>query len=1152
MNGKRTSDARDRDLARGLGEGLEGTYVVEAGAGTGKTTVLVDRLLSLLAAGREIDRIVAITFTEKAAAELRVRLRSELQRAARADGQRENAGAEVPADARTPEERARLRAALLRIDRAEIGTIHSFCARLLRERPVEAGVDPGFGVTDEFERSIILDEALDGWLEDELARGLPPALAEIGSLGVRIEKVRKLARDLVGYRHLFGLIPGPVEVGDADPLLEDLARGARRIEDLAASGCSNADDRALPAIRDFVDRVDAIPLLPDELRPGYVVSAIEPAPKKGAGNKRNWNAGALDEAREVAADLSERVESMRSDLRHNAAVGLLGWLGGFVRSYERAKERAGVLDFDDLLLKARDLVRDNAEVRAHFKRAYDHVLIDEFQDTDPLQCEIAFFLSERVGGRAELWTDVDLEPGKLFIVGDPKQSIYRFRSADVETYERAKEVLGSAGEILRLTENFRTRPCIVGAVNRVFERLIIPPEDGRRYQPDYAPLRPHREEDPTGPGIVILPPPPTLDVKTSAGDARRLEATTVAAFLRWACDSGEVRVFDRERAARGEEPWRPMALRDVGILFHRGRALDEYEDALSDYGLEYRIAGGKRFYARREVRELATVLAAVDDPHDEIAVVGALRSPFLGVSDEAILLHRAGAGDLCYLADGSAGHPDVLEAFSLLRELHARRNDGRIADAVARVLERTGALELFLLKPAGEQRHANLQKIVEIAGALESSRPMGFASFVRWLREITELTPEEGESPMAESGDDFVRILTVHKAKGLEFPITVLADLARSQYRGKRIMVDREAGEMAVSLNAGIATGNVDAFKESERRQSDAEDLRLLYVGATRARDRLVIPWFSPAGAAPKGLLAPLAALLEQASVPVRSLAGESLAVVTLDTGVLNLDRERRNPVRVRTDDARKIAPETTAAFTERTDWEASLRALVERHDRPSRIVLPSALGDHERLTVETPPDDRGAPAAVPGAALGSLVHAVMETVPLDDPAAALPIALAVARAAGQGEPAARDAAALVAAILASPALERARRSRRVWREVPLSLARGGALLEGKIDLLFEEDGGLVVVDYKTDRIDPAGAEEAAGAYASQMRAYALALAAVQPLPVSEAVLVFARAGTEVRVDVAPPGGDAGCEIETLMNAALDRPAERRTAKPSS
>ena len=317
----------------------------------------------------------------------------------------------------------------------------------------------------------------------------------------------------------------------------------------------------------------------------------------------------------LKARLAELQEAIGQDLTAATAEALCGYVG----AYRAAKEAEGLLDFDDLLVVARDMLARSREARDHFKAAYSYLLVDEFQDTDPLQVEIVFFLAERRDCHAERWHEVELEPGKLFVVGDPKQSIYRFRRADIEIYERAKAALRRQGDTLVLSQSFRPLAELVATVNHLFATLIRKPPDGA-YQPDYVPLHPHRGRGPRRPGSYLLYPPPDLaDELTGQDDYRRAEARCVAAMVRRMVDERWA-VFDK---AEGRE--RPVGYGDVAVLARTFTASDIYADELAAAGIPLRIVGGRHFYLASEIHSLVAVLKAIDNPHDGLSLVGALR-----------------------------------------------------------------------------------------------------------------------------------------------------------------------------------------------------------------------------------------------------------------------------------------------------------------------------------------------------------------------------------------------------------------------------------------------------------------------------------------------------------------------------------------------
>jgi len=1048
--GPRGGETLDADARRRAVEDLDTTLLVEAAAGSGKTTLLLGRIVALVRAGRaRLAEIAAVTFTEKAAAELRMRLRAVL----------EGAG---------------LHEALRDLEAARIGTIHAFAATLLRERPVEAGVDPGFTVADPLTASLLLDAAWERWLPESLSepdpRGaegepaadgaVPPldepvepraaagaeAVRRAIELGVPLGTLRELAYALADERDRLDGLPGPMPDPEPAAALDAWLRGEiARLQALVTAQARDPADRAAGAVAALADWARQTAALPEGDRVHALLEGA-PIPEKTAslGARTKWrDPRSLLECRDALAAARERVQAARAAARHNLVVGLGGWARGFAHAYQARKARAGCLDFHDLLLRARDLVRDRPDVRRDFQRNIRYLLVDEFQDTDPLQLEMILTLAE--GAPA----------GSLFIVGDPKQSIYRFRRADIETYEAAK---GTVGAVLQVRANFRSDGAILDAVNRVFDGVMLPPPDGA-YQPAYVPLEPGPETVPgLGPVVLALPAPTaTPGVPGRADDGLAAEARAVAAYLR-----GEV-------AAGG------FGYGDVAVLFRTMAGVALYEEAFRDAAVPFRTVGGRHYYDRSEVGWVIACLSAIEDPHDPVALVGALRSPFFGLADRDLLALRQAGGELCYLRDlpAGAGLP-ARDAWALLRELHQARNALAAPALVEQLYVRTQVVAAYALDPHGEARVANLLKVLDTARTLEATGVLTFRGLVRWLTARGAARYEEAESAL--EGEDAVRLLTIHRAKGLEFPVVVVPDLGREGRPGvRRLLVDRTTGQVEVSLGAvddrPLVTAGWEAAEARDAARADAEALRLLYVAMTRAKRRLVLP--VPGSAGPGSFAAHLGALFEDEATPVCPVPTEAPP---------------------------PAAGTSPAAIESLATWRAARRALLARASAPSTPVLrPSAAPG-------TGGGDRAGRDRAAGRRLGALVHAALAAVDLARPETAAELVRALGTR--QGAPPDLVAAALrrVRGALTGPVLARARRAAWVAREVPVTAEVEGALVDGRVDLVFEEAGGLVVVEFKVE----GDADDAADA-AEQVRLYAAALARALGRPIREALVVPIR-----------------------------------------
>jgi ATP-dependent exoDNAse (exonuclease V) beta subunit len=1080
-------DQADRERASG---DLSHSLSVEAGAGTGKTTLLVERLLSLVRSGlAPLDQIAAITFTEKAAGELKIRLREALEKAALAAKGRELQF---------------ITQALSDLERAPISTIHSFCAGLLRERPIEAAIDPSFESLDEMGLDLLFQEAWDQWLRQEIEKKSPP-LRRALALGLSLDALSSLVRRLYENRDLVASSPYPRPHYDLDSFFQELRSGIEKAWQLSEKCLRPEEDAGFQAIRALREKIlDADPDS-SERREIFLVRELAVKPQ---GNKRNWKpAAACDEQKEILKRLSEGHEVLKGAIRASVMAGLVDWLKGFLRFIQEEKNRLGVLDFQDLLLFSRDLLRRNKEVRRYFQKRIRYLLVDEFQDTDPLQAEVIFFLAEE-GAAAENWEDVKVSPGRLFLVGDPKQSIYRFRRADIEIYARAKEKLNAGSEGLKAVQNFRTVPSIISWVNRVFSDLIHPSPEGF-YQPAYIPLAPHssRREAIPRPGVVLLTPPPEFNrEEASAMDARESEARSIAALIAGMAggsSEGGWRICD----PREKEP-RPVRYRDIALLFPALTGIGAYEEALKAQGIPYRLEGGKEFYLRQEIRSLLCCLKAVDDPADQISLVSALRSFLFGYSDEEIFLFVSSGRPLNYLQEIKGEESGFAESFSFLRRLHDRRNSRAISATIAELLSYAKAVEFSLLRRAGEQTAANLRKILDQARAFEKGRNTTYRSFVEWLYLREEEGVREGEAPWSEESEENVHLLTIHKAKGLEFPVVILANLAGQRNRSEDFIPLRRMGSFEISAGP-FKTQGFDAARELEKARRKAEERRLFYVAATRARDHLVVPLFP--GKKSGGFLGFLDGKLPSPEMlkPGATVDGQFIA----GGGTLDLSPGDHPPLRP---ELEEDAGHEETPLRRREEWQECLKAAIARASEGLPLITPSGAGAFENFAGQDFSQPPEAPAGAGGAAFGLAFHGVLER--LDLQGAGNLKNLCRIHAAGNGIPErAEELASLCRGLLAHPFLDRIRKAKRLFREVPFSVSYEEKIVEGKIDLLFEEPDGWVIVDYKTDDVSGEAVDKRFQMYGEQGKWYARAVANTSAGAVKEVTFFFVRAG-EIRV----------------------------------
>ena len=536
----------------------------------------------------------------------------------------------------------------------------------------------------------------------------------------------------------------------------------------------------------------------------------------------------LDEA--VALCEADLVAVLREDLR------------AMVAEYEASKIAAGKLDFVDLLLRARDLIRDAPDVRRDLQQRFSHVLIDEFQDTDPLQAEILLLLAAADADESD-WTRARPTQGKLFVVGDPKQSIYRFRHADIALYQGIKGRLCDWGaEVVYLSANFRSVPSLQQAVNGAFGAAM---QGGpARVQADYAPLSPVRSPIPGQPALIALPIPAPYkdDWKAELASNAELERScsdAIAAFVEWLVGQSGWKVLDLQGNLV------PVEARHVCLLFRRLQSYGadttrHLVRALEARRIPHVLVGGRGYGEREEVEAIRNALSAIEWPEDEFSVYATLRGPFFCLSDAQLLVWRETVGRLYPFSPAVSEDSEIGTALALLARLHRRRNRAPIADTILQLLEATRAHAGIAIWPNGEQALANVLRTVDLARRFEAGGATSFRGFVERLRNQAQRS-EAADAAVLEDDSDGVRIMTVHKSKGLEFPVVVLADPTVAHTGKPSRHIEPERGVCLVPL-AGCVPAELREREAEVVERDAAESIRLTYVAATRARDLLVVP----------------------------------------------------------------------------------------------------------------------------------------------------------------------------------------------------------------------------------------------------------------------------------------------------------------------
>jgi ATP-dependent helicase/nuclease subunit A len=1021
----------------------KGLVFVSAGAGTGKTKVLVERFARAVCdEGVDVESILVITYTERAAGELRGRIRAALVDRGRPDLARA-------------------------LDGAWISTIHGFCHRLLRSHPFAAGVDPRFRVLDESQGRVVRSEAFAAALEAFCAGDDP-------------ERLRLLA--VYGANHLRKMLIGVFETLRAAgrDLTLELGEGPgleARVEELQEAARCLADEAG---VSDDVRATAAQALVLTETE-----SAADRLLDLSGLKLRGERAATYEEARravEQAAldELAARDRDLLQEL-----------LTGFADAYQEAKDRESALDFEDLQLRARDLLRDDETIRSREQLRFRSIMVDEFQDTNRLQCELIDLLSS---GLAEV---------ELFFVGDEFQSIYGFRHADVHVFRERRQ---AAGRVLPLTWNYRSRPEVLAVVNHLFRG---------DFGDEFQPLAASGEfPDPVfGPPVELL----VTDKASYAGDGRphwrRAEAKAIATRVRELIDAGT--------AAAGE----------IVLLFAAGTDAEWYEQELRAVGVRTHRGLGRGYFGQQQVADLLAYLRLLHNRYDDQALVSVLASPLVGVSNDALVLLRRAAPKRPLFVAFERGFPDALpERDAQLLRAFRQRYDRLTAAAprlsLERLCERIVAEHDYdlavLAQWDGRRRYANLRKLARLARSYEELRGPDVEGFVRFVRDQEAVGARELEAVAEEEGADAVRLLTIHAAKGLEFKVVVVADAGRDRAPppSDEILALSD-GRFGFRVADPITSERKGAFayeavREARKAEERAERLRLYYVAMTRAADRLIVSGaIDPARAADE--TTPIGWVLE------RLAARQEIEAAGTDP--VELEREGAR-VLVRVD--RFVAepePETAAppvledgqlALFE-AGGGATLPPLVPPLPPLGEIPAPplhrvrrlsfSALALFERCSYRyyaeriagmKPSDERLAAPGTTGLAateVGDAVHRLLELVNLREPLPPDDLAGLV-----RGwYPAATDdevdrMASFVASYCESELAARVASLEGVRTERPFAFVHDGVLLNGRLDVLQLDRDRALVLDYKTNSLEEGTPEEIVESdYRLQRLVYALA-----------------------------------------------------------
>ena len=1064
-------DAAERRL---IETSLDTTLLVEAAAGTGKTTSLMKRMVALLGEGRcSIDRMAAVTFTRKATAELRARFQVAL---------------EAEASAASGERRDRLVDALGRVEQCVIGTIHSFCGRLLRERPIEAGVDVAFEELDEDADFRLRRAAWDEYVAD-LHAGNDPILRELEELGLEL---RDLKDTYLAYAEFPDVERWPASPCEIDEKLAEAGRQALREYAAHMSALSPSlprhagNDQLIPLFHELPRRLrhtrlgqlrELMPIL-DDVASCTVVQKEWP---QGQAQGRHERDRRDEFVRTYAEPLLEQ-------WRCNRYEPSLRTFQGAVRVYDRMRAERGALSYQDLLMRVAELLRDKPHIRRYFRRRFTHLLVDEFQDTDPIQAEVMLLLTADDPQQQD-WRECRPVAGALFVVGDPKQSIYRFRRADIVTYNDVRRIIDKSGDIVALTVNFRSIKPIIDWVNEVSGSLFPEAND---YCPEDHKMDPARKGSAQGDCVGVR----RLDIPFSKGaDARAHEADAIARTIRDALD----RHLIVPRTPREREDGMPdhVVPGDFLVLTWVRDALDGLAQKLQVYGIPVEVTGSAAVNEIDDVALLHTALAAIVEADNPVVLVGALRSRLFGISDTELYRFSNAGGRFSYYEEETArrieGAAPIAAAFGRLRECAGWLNQMQPVAAVERIAAHLGLYARAVSAPGGSDRAGGLCKAIELLRAAYREAWTAGA-LVEYLWQLLDPAIYPGERhdgvPLRPHDGKAVRVMNLHQAKGLEAPIVFLADGCGSTGKSPDRHIDRRHGDVRGFLRirgrrrGKFGSGPVLALPEDwadheqeEQRFLDAERDRLLYVAATRAGTQLVVSgpsknrrWEKLVEAIPSS-----EALAEPPQIAPRPLETETLDVdAPQEFELQQRDRWKR--------------------LSQRTYDVTRAKALAVSGSTPGHP------GEH-------------------GTEWGLVIHVLLEAAmerPDEDLA---PLAAAALREQELDPRRAGDAVELVEAVMKSALWRRAASAQKRMAEVPiqwLERPEGDGvetIVRGVIDLAFREKDRWVIVDYKTDDRPGEPLDGLVEHYGPQVQMYAAAWERLSGEPVHEAGLFFVHTG---------------------------------------
>jgi len=1096
---------------------LDKNVIVEAAAGTGKTKSIVDRMIALIQTGtcRHVSHLAAVTFMKKAAAELRFRFQIELEKALKEAG---------------GTERENLRKALADIEQCFIGTVHSFCGKLLRERPVEARIDLDFEEIDDDDDELLKKEAWNAYVNSLYVNDPESILEKLRELNLEISELESAFIRFADFPDVDEWPHNDYnnEFPDRTDVIKAVRNYARHMRKIAANLPDEwGNDKLIPKYR-TIPRMISYKNLENI---SELVEVLNYFSKSGNVIQKEWEKTGFFSGDNAKAE-KERWNEFRENIvtpvlnkwYENRYKLILEIFSQALKVYDNLRRERGKLNFQDLLMKAAALLRDNPHIRNYFRQRFTHVLVDEFQDTDPVQAEVMLLLTATDPHEND-WRKCVPYPGSLFVVGDPKQSIYRFRRADIVTYNEVKRIIkrgdgaGNRGLEIQLSANFRTVHPLIDWINLVFGskkgdsetgkgKVLRFPEEYSDESPSYVPLQKGRTGGDNGTlsGMYTLTIP---DDHSNREATVEYEADRIARIIRNALDK-EMTIprTPRETEKGISEKVTPS---DFMIITKNRKDLNTFSQIFKRYDIPHRVTGASSIKNINELRLLYVCLKAVIYPDDPVALVAVLRSELFGFSDPELYAFKKSGGVFSFNHVVPENLPqqikeDFRETFTRLRNYYSWLVSLPWLPAIQKIVHDLGLLLLMGKKQAVELEAGGFLKALELLRKKQNE----FWSVEELVNSMGELieTDREYEGISARSTrEPFVRIMNLHKTKGLESQVVFLANPFGESPHDVKIHVDRSGREtkgyialfkkISEQRNEELAhPPGWDIIAEREKKFIEAEKLRLRYVAATRAGAAMIVSLHTKGRSKRFNPWQCFETYLSE----MNEIDDPDIPKVTNIGGTVMPVEEVKAAYE-------RIAYSSTHAVKTTYSVRSAKEYSLQKDEAGKKILPAEKIDDRESI--------RHAEGSY-GSDWGSAIHEMLCILMKRPDKNPEEMARKILQKFYPNEKYLNDALDMIKNAMQSDVWKRARKSTETFAEIPFHVPPDDngeipVIIRGNIDVVFKENGTWILADYKTDSITEENLDMIVKRYTPQLKLYASAWKQCTGEEISEALLVFLR-----------------------------------------